>query len=218
MSATQRIVLICGRLFFGLLTLAAIITQLTIHIQNGFELVNFFSYFTNLSNILAALVFIVGALLLIQRRESSAAFDNIRGTAAVCMAVVGIVFSILLRNEDLGTLLPWVNFVLHYVMPVIVVLDWLYQPPATTLVVRQVGFWLIFPLAYLVYTLIRGSIVGFYPYPFLNPAKVGGYGGVALYCLGILVLFFILCWLLLFLANILQRNAVKRGMVKRHVA
>lgn len=216
MNATQRIVLICGRLFFGLLTLVAIVTQLTIHIQNGFELVNFFSYFTNLSNILAAVVFITGALLLLQRRESGATFDNIRGTAAVCMAVVGIVFSILLRNEDLGTLLPWVNFVLHYVMPVVVVLDWLYSPPETTLVVRQVGFWLMYPLAYLVYTLIRGSIVGFYPYPFLNPARVGGYGGVALYCVGILVLFFVLCWLLLFLANTLQRNAVKRGAVSKN--
>jgi len=45
------------------------------------------------------------------------------------MAIVGIVYGILLRDEDLGALLPWINVVLHYVMPVVVVLDWLYQPP-----------------------------------------------------------------------------------------
>ncbi|HEU0002280.1 MAG TPA: Pr6Pr family membrane protein [Ktedonobacteraceae bacterium] len=206
MGATRRIVLIGARLFFGLLTLAAIITQLAIHVQLGFNLVNFFSYFTNLSNILAAIVFIIGALYLIQQHEPTPTFNIIRGTSVVCMAVVGIVFSVLLRNEDLGSLLPWVNILLHYVMPVVVVLDWLYQPPNTKLVVNQVVFWLIFPLAYLIYSMIRGSAVGFYAYPFLNPAKVGGYNIVALYCLGILVVFLILSWLLLVLGNNLKRN------------
>lgn len=32
----------------------------------------------------------------------------------VAMAVVGIVFSVPLQDTDLGTLLPWVNFVVHY--------------------------------------------------------------------------------------------------------
>lgn len=206
MGATQRTVLIGARLFFGLLTLTAIGTQLVIHVQQGFNLVNFFSYFTNLSNILASVVFIIGAIYLIQQREPTAPFTIIRGTSVACMAVVGIVFSLLLRDEDLGSLLPWVNTLLHYVMPVVVVLDWLYQPPKTKLVVNHVVFWLIFPLIYLVYSLIRGSIVGFYAYPFLNPAKVGGYSGVALYCLGILVVFLLLSWLLLLVGNNGKRN------------
>ncbi|MFL5625844.1 MAG: Pr6Pr family membrane protein [Ktedonobacteraceae bacterium] len=45
-------------------------------------------------------------------------------------------------------------------MPVVMVLDWLYQPPKTKLVVTQTWIWLIFPVLYLVYSLIRGSIVG----------------------------------------------------------
>lgn len=193
--------MIAARLFFGLLTLTAIGIQLSIHLQLGFDAVNFFSYFTNLSNILASIVFISGAILLIQRHEPTVTFDIIRGTAVVCMAVVGIVYGILLRNEDLGSLLPWINIVLHYVMPVAVVLDWLYQPPKTMFAVRQVTLWLVFPLLYLVYTLIRGSIVGWYPYPFLTPARVGGYGGVTLYCVAILIVFLLLSWLLMLVAN-----------------
>ncbi len=130
---------------------------------------------------------IIGALYLLRQREPSATYDIIRGTAVVCTALVGIVFSVLLRNEDLGTLLPWVNTILHYIMPVVMVLDWLYQPPKTRLAIRQTAFWLIFPFLYLVYSMIRGSIVNWYAYPFLNPSKVGGYGIVALYCLAILV-------------------------------
>jgi hypothetical protein len=59
---TKRSILIGGRLFFGLLTLAAIITQLITHIQHRFDVVNFFGYFTNLSNLFASVVFIVGAV------------------------------------------------------------------------------------------------------------------------------------------------------------
>ena len=205
---SKRSLLIGARLFFGLLTLAAIATQLAIHIQNGFSVVNFFSYFTNLSNIFAAIVMIIAAANLFGNRKPTATDDIIRGTSVACMALVGIVFSILLRNEDLGALLPWVNIVTHYVMPIAVVLDWLYQPPQSELAVNQIAYWLIFPLLYLIYSIIRGAIIGFYAYPFFNPAKVGGHGGVLLYCIGILAVFLSVSWLLLTLGNKLQAKAI----------
>jgi len=197
--------LIGARLFFGLLTLTAITTQLVVHVQHSYSIVNFFSYFTNMSNIFAAIVLLIGAFSLITHREPTMTDDIIRGTSVVCMAIVGIVFSILLRDEDVGTLLPWVNIVVHYLMPVVIVLDWLYQPPKTKLALKQTGYWLIVPLVYSVYSIVRGAIVGWYPYPFFNPAQSGGYGGVALFFLAILVLFFLLCWLVIALANKLPR-------------
>ncbi len=203
----KRWFIICARLGFGLLTLIALGIQFKITAQlPNFNPVNFFSYFTNLSNIFASFVFIISALYLIKRRKPSATDDIIRGTAVLYMSITGVVFSALLRNIELGVLLPWINTVVHYIMPIVVVLDWLYQPPSTQLVARQILFWLIFPLLYIVYSLIRGSIVNWYPYPFLNPAKVGGYAGVALYCLGMLVTFFFLSWLLMKLGNSLKRN------------
>ena len=200
----KRNVLVAARLFFGLLTLAAIGTQLVIQIQSGFSVVNFFSYFTNLSNIFAGIVLIVGAIYLIKRRQPTVAEDIIRGSSIVCMALVGIVFGVLLRDVDLGNLLPWVNTVTHYIMPVVVVLDWLYQPPQSKLTVKQIAYWLIFPLLYLAYSIIRGAIVGFYAYPFFNPDKVGGHGGVLLYSVAILSVFLFVSWLLLTLGNKLK--------------
>jgi hypothetical protein len=199
-----RYVLAAYRLFFGLLTLIALGRQLLIQLHEGHSLVNFFSYFTNLSNLLAAVVFLAGGLQLFGRRTPSASFDIVRGTAVVCMAVVGIVFSVLLRDEDLGSLLPWVNAVVHFVMPVAVVADWFFQPPATKLWMRHVGYWLIFPLLYLAYSIARGALGSFYAYPFFDPAKSGGYGGVALYCAGILFLFLLLSWLAVASANRLR--------------
>ncbi len=172
---------------------------------------NFFSYFTNLSNLFAAIMLAASAFQLLRNKEPSPSTDLVRGMSVVNMTVVGIVFAVLLRDVDLGSLLPWVNFVLHYVMPLVVVLDWLLLPPSTKFTMRQGLLCLLFPLLYLAYVIVRGASVNWYPYPFLNPANVGGYGGVALYVAGITVVFLLSTWLLLALGNRLgARAALKR--------
>jgi len=203
----RRNLTVVYRLLFGLLTIAAIATQLVIHVQNNLNIVNFFSFFTNLSNLFAATILLVGCRAVMFKRKSTMTEDITRGTSVVCMAIVGIVFSLLLRDVDLGHLQPWVNTVMHYIMPVAVVFDWLFWPPKSKLRFIQVGYWLMFPFVYLVYTLIRGAIVGFYPYPFLTPSKVGGYAGVAVYCAAILGVFLACSWLLMTLSNRRQQTA-----------
>ena len=192
------------RLFFGLATLVAVGWQLSIHVRMGFNVVNFFSYFTNLSNLFAAFVLLLTAFRFFSGHATPGSSDRLRAVSTVNMAVVGIVFTLLLRHVDLGALLPWINTWLHYVMPCAVVLDWLLQPPRAKLGARQLLVIQIFPLAYLAYALVRGT-AGWYPYPFLNPANVGGYGGVAAYAVGIALTFFVGGWVLLALGNKLKR-------------
>jgi hypothetical protein len=202
-----RIALVSSRLLFGTLVLAAIIIQASyLYQNNALNVVNYFSYFTNLSNILAGIILIISAFYLLKSRKSSKTDDLIRGGATLYMAVTGVVYITLLINEDLGLLMPWINAVLHIVMPVVVIADWLYQPPRTKLTSKQIAYWLAFPLAFLVYTLVRGAVINWYPYPFLNPEKVGGYGGVAIYCVGILGAFFILGWLLIKISQKFHRH------------
>lgn len=186
---TTRAALAAFRSMLGLLALTAIARQFAIHVGLGFSAVNFFSYFTNLANLFASLVLIGGAARVASPRPPTAAGARFRGAAVVYMAVVGIVFATLLRGVDLGALLPWVNAVLHYVMPVAVVLDWLVWPPRTALGARDVLRWLVVPLLYVAYTLARGAATGWYPYPFLNPTTVGGYGAVAAYAAAITLVF-----------------------------
>lgn len=197
----KRKALIVVRLFFGLLTFYAIGVQLGIHISLGFDPVNFFSYFTNLSNLFLAVIFIAGGLMLWRKQTPTRAQDSTRGASVVYIAVVGIVYGILLRNIDLGSLQPWINTLLHYVNPVVAVIDWFVAPPANKLASNAWRGWMLFPLAYLAYTLTRGAAVNWYPYPFLNPANVGGYGIVALYCVAILVVFFALSWAVIRVTN-----------------
>jgi hypothetical protein len=179
------------RAVFGLLALAAIATQaISLSSLGIFNPGNFFSFFTILSNLIAAAVLLVAVAR--WRSERSRRLDLVRGGAVVYMAVTGIVYSLLLRGADVDTALVWVNVVVHYLMPVVMVADWLIDPPAERITYGQGLLWLSFPFVWTIYTLIRGAIVTWYPYPFLDPTN-GGYATVALYSLAILVVMFAVC-------------------------
>jgi hypothetical protein len=202
---TSRTAAIIFRLFFAALALFAVGAQLfTRHLPAGYDVVNFFSYFTNLSNIFISVVFIVSASRLIRGRTESSAMDAaIRGASVVYIVFVGLVFNTLLVGADLGDLMPWVNIVCHFVMPIVGLIDWLIWPPRRRIPLSTALWWLSFPAIYVAYTLVRGAILNWYPYPFFNPAVSGGYGGVALYCAGMLVGFLVLALLIRWLGNVL---------------
>lgn len=191
-----------SRVFFGLLTLVALMRQLVTHLELGFNPANFFSYYTILSNLFAGCVLILSAAL---TRVSHRYLEILRVISVINMALVGIVFSALLRGADLGSMLPWVNFVHHYLMPCVVVIDWIVIPPRVRLGGRELGISLIFPLAYLIYSLIRGSLVDWYPYPFLDARIVGGANGVAAYVIGITLVFGIVGLALIAVGNMRRK-------------
>ncbi len=195
------------RLLIGLTALVAIATQLAVQVRSGFSIVNFFSYFTNLSNLFASIVLLLGASRLLASEVTPSLSDQLRYVSVVNMAIVGVVFAVLLRDVDLGSLLPWVNIVLHYFMPCAVVLEWLLQPPRVKLGVRQIAFFQVFLVLYLAYVLYRGHLIGWYPYPFLNPANVGGYAAVGAYAAGIGTAFFTASTLFLVVGNSLGMRA-----------
>jgi hypothetical protein len=200
----RRLVLAIARAFFALVALAAIVVQLADLSGRGvLNPVSYFSYFTIDSNLIAATVLLIGAAR--WRAEPSPTFDLVRGAAVVYMSVTGIVFTLLLSNTDVDTAIPWVNTVVHELMPIVIVADWLLEPPRARLTIRQGLLWLIFPVGWIAYTMIRGGLVGLYPYPFLDPAN-GGYATVALYCVGILGLMAIVCSLTVVLGNAAGTN------------
>lgn len=164
------------RIAFGLLAVGAIATQLASSIGAGRNIVNFFSFFTIESNILAAGLFLFfGTYNLFASDASHKQFAFIRGGITLFMTMTGIIYAMLLSgNEDaLQTTIPWVNIVLHYVMPVAILADWLAFPPREYLPFKRAVLWVIFPIAYLFYSLIRGSFTQWYPYPFINPIENG---------------------------------------------
>lgn len=149
--------------------------------QNGFSVTDYFSYFTELSNLFAAAIFLYCALY--AARTRSRALELLRGAAVVYMLTTGVVYAVLLSGQDVTY--PWVNTIVHRMMPIVVALDWLIDPPRVHLELRQTILWMSFPLAYIAYTLTRGAIVNFYPYFFVDPNRHGGYLLVAGDCVAV---------------------------------
>jgi len=150
---------------------------------------DYFSYFTVLSNLFAAAMLLHGALD--PAHERSRMVELLRGAAVVYILTTGIVYLLLLSGH--APAYPWVNAILHYLMPVAVTLDWLLDPPHVHLApARSVVPWMVFPLLYIIYTLARGAIVNWYPYLFVNPHRSGGYllvaGEVLAVGIGVIVL------------------------------
>lgn len=194
----KRFVIAVYRLFFAALALTAVTVQFVYEFNRvGHFPVNFFNFFTIQSNILAAIILLIaGVGALLQRRNNT--FAMLRGAATVYMTMTGIVYVLLLSGlGSLQTTIPWVNHVVHHIMPAVVLADWFIDPPVRRVSFRRALVWLSFPLAYVVYSLSRGQLVGWYPYPFLDPTKQG-YGRVAVACsciaLGAVAVIWLVAW------------------------
>ncbi len=189
------------RLFFASLISIALIIQI---IASRDYLVEFFSYFTILSNILAmGLLFYLGLGL---QKKTSRRFDLFRGATTLYMTITGIVYWTLLRHNPDLAVYPWINFVAHGIMPIVMLADWILSPPLSKLKPTETTKWLIFPLAFVGYSLVRGAFANWYPYFFVNPHKVGGYLGVARYVAVILLGAWGLSLLLVKIANHRRRK------------
>ena len=147
----------------------------------AFHLGNYFSYFTQLSSLYAAAMLVAGLSRI--TRPGSARYESMRGAAVLYVLITAIVYELLLARPDaLRHVTPALNnWVLHRIVPLVVLCDWLYVEPRSPIPWRSAVAWLGFPAVYLGYTLVRGALENWYPYPFVDP-RPHGYLPVAIQC------------------------------------
>jgi hypothetical protein len=178
----------------------ALIGQTALSIDRERSLVNLFSYFTIQSNILAA---IAAGMLLWRPDRRGRVFAVLRLDALLCIAVTGIVYHAVLAGlQELTPSGALANLMLHTVVPVGTVVAWLVVGPRPRLSPAVVGWSLVYPLGWIAYTFVRGAIVDWYPYPFLDVSEIGLQS--ALVRTGVVaVVFLVLAFLVLGLEKIL---------------
>lgn len=172
-----------------------------------FRPLRYFAFFTILSNLFGAAVFL--ALALRRGRTRTRTFDFLRGAAVVYLMVTLVVVLVLLSGAELQVAVPWVDLLVHRVFPIIVLIDWLIDPPSNDMRVRDVLWWLAFPIVWLVVTLVRGAADNWYPYPFLDPAN-GGYRSVAFFVGMILAGFLVIGGAVNAVSDVLRARAARR--------
>ncbi len=190
------------RVAFAVLALAALIGKY-VHDTDGPA--RYLSKFTIQSNAIGMVVLLAGAFLG-SRTAGSLGWTRVRGAAVMYLLTTGIVYGLLLDGFDnpFTSDRHWTHTVLHQVMPIAMVLDLIVRPLRHRLTWRDAVTWTAYPVLYLIYSLIRGAIVNWYPYDFINPGEVGGYDGVALYSAGITAGFLAVAMLIVWVSHVLS--------------
>lgn len=137
----------------------------------GEKFINLFSYFTIQSNL-----FVLGTsiALAVSIRRDGWLWRIVRLDALLGIIITGIVYDFVLAQLVHPTgwaLAATIGF--HYISPWATLLGWFLFGPRPRIGWRTMGLAFIWPLAWLVYTFVRGAITGWYPYPFLDVTLIG---------------------------------------------
>ncbi|MBH0109377.1 Pr6Pr family membrane protein [Salinibacterium sp. NG22] len=176
------------RLIAAALVLASIATQVIDEsIHNDFVAVEYFSYFTIQSSLINVVILALSGLVAVRRQSESNLLGVLRASVVSYAVVTAVVYNVLLRGlPDEGYVgIQWPNEVIHVWVPLFLLLDWLFSPSRPVLRMRDVRIVVIYPIAWLAFTIVRGLLDGWFPYPFLEPNGPDGWGGVLVYVLGI---------------------------------
>lgn len=134
----------------------------------------FLLFFTILSNLLVATSLTIVSLWPLSGAARFFSRIPVISAITVYIFMVGLVYNIILRYTwDPRGLQLLADEMLHVAVPLLYVIYWLLFIPKGQLKWVHVLSWLIFPLFYVVYALIRGALEGFYPYPFLDVNTLG---------------------------------------------
>ena len=189
------------RLVLAAVTVVAIVaTALDVLSRGPINVFNFFGYFTIQSNILLVVTLTLAGLHGLRSADQPRWLEVARGLTTTYIVIVGIVYATLLAPLGAagGVQVPWANFILHVVTPVVGALDWLLIGDRKRLPLSRLWLVLLYPATWLAVVLVRGATDGWVPYPFLNPSN--GYGSVAIVCVGITAAILLVGWLV-FLAS-----------------
>lgn len=124
-------------------------------------------YFTILTNVWVALLF--GFMGAAGRRIG----DRLAAGLVLWIGATGLVYRLLLAElwEPRG--LQWIGDQgVHTAVPLAVFAWWLVWGGTRRLSWADPLIWLLWPVVYLAYALLRGAADGVYPYPFLDPARL----------------------------------------------
>ena len=171
-----RVAVAGARFVFALVELVALVARYNWGLGSAtFAPGNFFGYLTIQSNIAFLVVCVVGGIVALRSTEDPQWLANLHALVLSWILVAGSVFAILVQQSgERGFPLevPWSDQVLHFWLPSFALVEWLFSPGRGRAHWRMLAVTVGYPVVWGIITLIRGAVVGWYPYFFLDPQQV----------------------------------------------
>ena len=200
------------RILIGSALIGSVAWQVTDRLANNiFRPEEYFAYFSIVTAIVAGLFLITTGFGLVLNQEDIKWIEIASLSLTVAMIVVGVVYHALLadaagdvRDGDyVWPVLP--NEIIHTYAPVLIVIDYLLSHRAFQVKLRSALWVAVFPLTWLVFSVIRGLVTNWWPYWFINPNEEGGVPGMLTYIAAITTFFLVLGFLVLGSKKLLQK-------------
>jgi hypothetical protein len=174
--------------------LASIVWQVSSRLLNNvFRPEEYFSYFTIQTSLIAVVTLWVSGWFAWTGRKETRVLNVVRLSTVTFTVVVTLVYNLLLRGladdpKDGGYVWPVLpNEILHVWAAIFMLIDWMLSSRRINLRIRTIFWVLVFPLAWLIYSVIRGLIVSWWPYWFINPNEPAGITGMLTYIVAIML-------------------------------
>lgn len=192
--------------------ISSVVWQVTDRMANNlFRPAEYFSYFSIQGTIIAGALLAFTGWLSWQGITETKWVTIARASATTYVIVISVVYNALLRDSpldprDVGYDWPVVpNEIMHVWAAVLIVLDWLIFAGYSKLLLRASLWVAVFPLAWLIFSVTRGILGGWWAYWFLNPNEPAGIPGMLQYVAGITVLMISLGFILIGLRKLLSK-------------
>ena len=204
------------RLLIGVGLIGSVVWQVTDRIANDlFRPFEYFAYFSIVTAIFAGLFLITTGFGLLLKIEDTKWVEIARLSLAVALIVVGVVYHALLadaandvRDGDYAwPVLP--NEIIHTYAPILAVIEYLISVRAFRIRLRAFIWVAVFPLTWLVLSIVRGTATNWWPYWFINPNGEAGLGGMLTYIAAITGFFLVLGLAVLGLKQVLRRLVLR---------
>ena len=160
----------------------AVLVQLVYSVLNSLSngdtllvgLTDYCSYFTVLTNTLVALVLTVPMFAPASPAARWLAHPRVSAMTASAIIVVGLAYHFLLStiNNPVGVEYA-TDLGLHYFVPTLFTLYWVLHAPKAGLRFAHVPAFGLYPAAYFAYLMVRGAMIGRYPYFFVDANTIG---------------------------------------------
>ena len=172
----SNFILIYRILFAGLSWFTFVASAVNFALNYGLilEWFNSFKAFTMQTNLFIAIWFTL-AILWYNKPETLEKISGcLKGAFTLYITITFIFFAVLLAPFYQPT--GWAafsNLVLHYITPIAFIVDWILTETKLRYKWTYLPYWIIYPIGYLVFAFIHGTITGNYIYYFLDITALG---------------------------------------------
>lgn len=205
------------RILTGSALIGSVAWQVTDRLaNNNFRPGEYFAYFSIVTALVAGGFLVATGLSLVRGKQDTKWVEISRLSLSVAMIVVGVVYHALLadapgdiRDGDyVWPVLP--NEVIHTYGPILIAVDYLLSHKAFRIKLRAALWVAVFPLTWLMFSVVRGLVTNWWPYWFINPNEEGGIPGMLVYIAAITSFFLILGFLVLGIKKLIQKVVTKK--------